>query len=74
MFTDNAKHVVSKRFITLCAFPGKTYLMTTANELRKNGQAEQFYKTMVAVLVHYVAERQLDWDIYAQLLTYAYTA
>lgn len=38
------------------------------------GEAERFIETIIAKQRHYVAERQRNWDIFVQQLTYAYNA
>lgn len=44
--------------------------MTTYHP-QTDGQVERFTKRIVALLCHYVAEHQTDWDHFVQPLMYA---
>lgn len=47
-------------------------LMNPAHHLQTNGKAERYNKTIVTRLCHYVAESQRNWELFVQLLSYAY--
>lgn len=49
-------------------------LSTTAYQLQTSWKAERFYDTTILAMQVYVLEHQGDWDIYVQLLKYAYNA
>ena len=74
VLTDNGPQFVAKFFASVCLALGVKHVTTTAYHPRTNGQTERFNRTIVTRLRHYVGEHQDDWDLYVQLLTYAYNA
>lgn len=70
--TDNKPQFVSKFLTMFCLFLGVKGPMTAAYHRHTNGQVEQYNRTLVASLRHYVSELQRDWDTYAQPLTNGY--
>lgn len=63
---------MSECFETSRTFFGWQLLMTTAYHLHTSEKAERFNENIFARLGHYVAEHQPDWDLFVQILAYAY--
>lgn len=58
-------------FETLCRLLCLEHLTTTDKYLQTNGQVENYHKTIIARLRHYIARQQNNWNIFVQQLTYA---
>lgn len=72
VLTDNGKQFTSKFFAALCAFLGTKLITTAEYHSQANGQVERYNRTLVARLRHCIDERQQDWDMFVQPLTYAF--
>lgn len=69
---DNGPQFLSQ-FITLfCGYLSVKHLTTTAHHPHTNGQAKHFNRITVARLRHNLFKHQQIWNLYVQLLSYAY--
>lgn len=71
LLIDNGPQFVRKFFATICTYLGVKHLTTMAYHPKTNGQVEQYNKTIVTCLCHYIVENQRDWDMFIQPLTHA---
>lgn len=63
---------MSKLLNTICSILGLLNFKTTAYHFQANEQVEQYYRTLIATLGHYVAEHQREWDIFVPPAMHAY--
>lgn len=71
LLTDNRPQFVNNLFDSLWTFLGVININTTAYHPQINGQTERNNKAIATRRCHY-AEHQRDWDLFVQLLTFAY--
>ena len=72
VLTDNGPPFSSKFLQTVCIALGVRNLFTTTYNPKANGQAERYNRTLAAALRAYVSDNQMDWDIHAPAITFAY--
>lgn len=58
----------------LCVFLGTKHLMANGLQPADELTSKTFNKNIVITLQQYTADHRTDWEIYLQLLTYAYIA
>lgn len=69
---DHGTQFVRKFFTSFCFSLRVKKHTPAAYHPHTNGHVDCYNGTIVASLLHYVAEPQRDWDIHVQPLTYAY--
>ena len=72
MLTDNGPQFAAKFMDTVCALLGVGHYLTTPYHPQSDEQMERFNRTLLQRLRHYGEQRQRDWDIYVQTLTFTY--
>ena len=72
VLSDNGPQFTSRFFRETCRLVGASNLFTTTYHPRTNGQVERYNSTIVRALRHYITDHPRDWDLYADVLTYAY--
>lgn len=66
-------HQVLKRFCISLWFSVRTTKLTTnANHPKRNGQVKRHNGAILATFRSFSTESQIDWNLYTQVLTYAY--
>lgn len=72
VLSDNGQRFICKLFTTVPSYLVTTKPTTTAFYPQTNGHAEKYNKTTVSRLRLYVTDNKNSWDIFVQLVTYAY--
>ncbi len=64
--------MTAKFFTHVCDILGVKNVFTTAYHPQTNGQVEQFNRTILASLRHFVADHPKEWDLYAETVAFGY--
>ena len=72
VLTDNGAQFASRFFADVCRILRAKLRFTTTYHPQANGQVERFNRTIKAALRHYIGEHPKDWDLYTDVLTFAY--
>lgn len=72
LLSDNGKQFTPRLFTHVCELVGTTNPYTTTYHPQPNGQVERFNRTLLNALRHYVLHHPKDWNLFYELLTYAY--
>ncbi|CAN8076113.1 unnamed protein product [Agarophyton chilense] len=72
LLSDNGKQFVAKFFQNVCRILGIRNVFTTTYHPQCNGQVERYNRTLLAALLHYIADQPKEWEIYTDTLGYAY--
>ena len=72
LLSDNGKQFTARFFQNVCRILGVENLFTTTYHPQTNGQVERFNRTIISGLRNYIADHPKDWDLYTDMLTYAY--
>lgn len=70
VLTDIRSQFISKFFESLCCFLGTRHITSAAYHRQLDWLSQCFYKTIITLMQHKVAQPQRDWDIYVQQLSH----
>ena len=74
LLSDNGKQFTARFFQRVCNLLGVKNVYTTTYHPQTNGQVERFNRTLLAGIRSYSVEHPKDWDLYTDVLTYAYNS
>eukprot|EP00171_Calliarthron_tuberculosum_P009252 IDg9252t1 len=72
VLTDNGKQFNAKFLQQAYRIIGGKPQFTTTYHSKANDQTERFNRTILSSIRRFIAEHSKDWDIYTDMLTYAY--
>lgn len=72
IFPDNGNQFTSRFFQETCRICEVAKPFSTTYHQLDSGKVQQFNKTILQGLIHYVVDRLTDWDLYTGMITYTY--
>lgn len=72
VLTDNKPQFTARFILEMYRILGVKELFTTAYRPQTNGQTERMNQTICSALRKFVSEHPREWDLYTDVVTYAY--
>ena len=72
LLSVNGPQFRARMFQSFCLALGIKQLFTTPYHPNTNGQTERFNRTLLDMMIHFVADHQTDWDLVAPFANLAY--
>ncbi len=72
VLTDNGHQFTAKFLLEVYRILGVQEVFTTTYHPQTNGQTERMNRTICSALRKFVSEHPMEWDLYSDLVTYAY--